>query len=146
MDNDSYTSVIHNFVTVNLDGSTVEVKQQPLLASHNHIDAITKYVDGIAGSLRRLSLEIHDHPELRYKEVHAHDILAQYMESQSGWTVKRSAYDIATAFIAVYDSGRKGPVVSFNAEYGKSRCASQLRSRLCLLCGCSQRYRPCLRA
>lgn len=30
-----------------------------------------------------------------------------------------SAYDIPTAFVAVFDSGRRGPVVSFNAEYGE---------------------------
>ncbi|KAI5370007.1 Putative peptidase M20, xaa-Arg dipeptidase, bacterial exopeptidase dimerization [Septoria linicola] len=39
------------------------------------------------------------------------------MEQQPGWHVTRSAYQIDTAFVAVFDSGRPGPVVSFNAEY-----------------------------
>ncbi|KAM7183182.1 peptidase M20 [Naviculisporaceae sp. PSN 640] len=38
------------------------------------------------------------------------------MQSRPGWKVTRSAYGIKTAWTAVYDSGRPGPVVSFNAE------------------------------
>jgi len=79
---------------------------------------ISKYVDHYATSLRTVSVEIHDDPELQYKEFHAHKVLTSYMMKQSGWHVTPSAYDIATAFVAVYDSGNKGPTVSFNAEYG----------------------------
>jgi metal-dependent amidase/aminoacylase/carboxypeptidase family protein len=40
------------------------------------------------------------------------------MKLQKGWKVKPSAYGIETAFIAEFDSGEKGSVISYNAEYG----------------------------
>ncbi|KAK4634667.1 Peptidase M20 domain-containing protein 2 [Fulvia fulva] len=82
-----------------------------------HLDSISQYVDALNDGLRKVSLEIHDHPELQYKEFHAHDGLTKYLATQAGWKVTKSAHDIRTAFVAVYDSGRPGPTVSFNAEY-----------------------------
>ncbi|PNP42297.1 hypothetical protein TGAMA5MH_05979 [Trichoderma gamsii] len=38
------------------------------------------------------------------------------MKSQSGWVVTPSAYGMETAWVAVFDTGKRGPVVSFNAE------------------------------
>lgn len=85
-------------------------------------ETISSFVDALSPQLRRISLEIHDHPELRYKEVHAHEVLTGFIEQQSqrgkSWSVTPSAYGIGTAFVAVFDSGKEGPVVSFNAEYG----------------------------
>jgi len=91
----------------------------------DYLDGISRYVEQESGHFRRVSLEIHDHPELQYKEHQAHKILTHYMSEQESWTVIPSAYGIDTAFVAVYDSGEKGPTVSFNAEYGmplRSRC------------------------
>ena len=84
----------------------------------DYLDTISLHIDSLSDDLRRVSLEIHDHPELQYKEHHAHKVLTQYMSQQQGWQVTPSAYNIETAFVAVYESGRKGPTVSFNAEYG----------------------------
>ena len=75
-------------------------------------EGVRATVDSIHDELRTISLEIHDHPELQYKEFHAHEVLTKYMSSKSGWKVTPSAYDIKTAFVAVYDSGKKGPVAS----------------------------------
>lgn len=60
---------------------------------------------------------IHDNPELAWHEFLAHDVLTAFMETQPGWNVKRSVYGLETAWIAEFDSGAPGPVVSFNAEY-----------------------------
>jgi hypothetical protein len=82
---------------------------------------VSEHIESLSKSLRVLSLDIHDHPEIRNKEFHAHEILTRFIKEQKlqDWVVTPSAYGIATAFVAVFDSGRKGPVVSFNAEYGE---------------------------
>ena len=87
----------------------------------DHLNEISKHIDSLSNSLRALSLDIHDHPELQYKEFHAHHVLTEHLEKEAGWSVTPSAYGIDTAFVAVCDSGKKGPTVSFNAEYGKLR-------------------------
>lgn len=89
----------------------LEEMQSPYLSS------ISDHVDALSSDLRSISLDIHDHPELCYKEFYAHELLTKFLGQQEGWQVTPSAYDIKTAFVAVYDSGRAGPVVSFNAEY-----------------------------
>ena len=86
--------------------------------SPDYLDSISQYIDSLSSALRAISLEIHDHPELQYKEFHAHRVLTEFLEKQEGWQVTPSAYGIQTAFVAVYDSGKKGATVSFNAEYG----------------------------
>ncbi|KAK5132605.1 hypothetical protein LTR08_008804 [Meristemomyces frigidus] len=83
----------------------------------DYLDSISQYVESVSSSLRTISLAIHDHPELQYKEYDAHRVLTEFIEKQDGWRVRPSAYGIQTAFVAVYDSGRKGTTVSFNAEY-----------------------------
>ncbi|KXT01538.1 hypothetical protein AC578_4549 [Pseudocercospora eumusae] len=93
-----------------------------IMIEHKEVDApylnsISASVDALSGDLRKVSLEVHDHPELGYKEFHAHEVLTKYMSQQKGWKVTPSAYGIETAFVAVYRSGKPGPVVSFNAEY-----------------------------
>lgn len=86
--------------------------------SPDYLSEISDIVDDLSSGLRKLSLDVHDHPELQYKEYHAHKVITKYLKDQSGWTVTPSAYGIETAFVAVYDSGKEGAVVSFNVEYG----------------------------
>jgi metal-dependent amidase/aminoacylase/carboxypeptidase family protein len=90
-------------------------------SADEYISLISEYIDSTSKSLRQLSLKIHDSPELRYKEFIAHEAITTFIEAQRDqkWEVTKSAYGIATAFAAVFDSGREGPVVSFNAEYGE---------------------------
>lgn len=85
---------------------------------------MSKYVDSLSETLWPINTEIHDNPELQYEEVRAHDLLTSFLESQEGWNVTRSAYNISTAFTAVFQGNGDGPVVSFNAEYGKSQTIS----------------------
>lgn len=85
---------------------------------------IGRYIELISDDLRAISLDIHDHPELRYKERHAHHLLTEYLKKQDGWEVTPSAYGIDTAFVAISPAGdANGPVVSFNAEYGATHGA-----------------------
>jgi metal-dependent amidase/aminoacylase/carboxypeptidase family protein len=63
-------------------------------------------------------MTIHNNPELCYEEIVAHETLTTFLKSKAGWTVTPSAYGITTAFATEYNTGKPGPVVSFNAEYG----------------------------
>lgn len=84
------------------------------------LNDISDYIDSVAEELWPINKKIHDRPELGYGEVIAHYTLTAYMKSQPGWTVTRSAYGMKTAWVAVYDTGRRGPCVSFNVEMGMS--------------------------
>lgn len=81
--------------------------------------SISDYVDSIVDELWPINQEIHDNPELGYEEVEAHKLLTDFMEAHEGWNVTRSIYNISTAFVAVFEGSGDGPIVSFNAEYGK---------------------------
>jgi metal-dependent amidase/aminoacylase/carboxypeptidase family protein len=81
-------------------------------------DDISLCIDSLDDTLRPINLKIHDNPELCYEEFIAHEILVSFLKTRPGWIVTSSTYGIATAFVAEFDSGKKGPVVSFNAEYG----------------------------
>ncbi|KAJ3497487.1 hypothetical protein NLG97_g1865 [Lecanicillium saksenae] len=78
---------------------------------------ISQAADAIGADFWPVNKRIHDNPELAWHEYIAHDTLTTFMEAQPGWTVKRSVYGLETAWIAEFDSGRPGAVVSFNAEY-----------------------------
>ncbi|KAH9992985.1 hypothetical protein BJV74DRAFT_795679 [Russula compacta] len=65
--------------------------------------------------LRRLSLDIHGHPELNFEERYAHDRLTEFMASH-GFTVTRHYLGLATAWCAEFRRGARGRVVGVNAE------------------------------
>ncbi|KAH9000102.1 hypothetical protein EDB92DRAFT_1939845 [Lactarius akahatsu] len=65
--------------------------------------------------LRKLSLDIHDHPELRFEERYAHDRLTEFMSSR-GFTVTRHYLGLATAWRAEFKRGVRGRTVGVNAE------------------------------
>lgn len=103
-----------DYVIISVDDAKLGDNPGPAYASE-----ISSYIDCIANSLWPVNKTIHDNPELNYEEYIAHEALVKFMRSQEGWNVTESAYHIETAWIAVYDSGRKGPVISFNVEMGK---------------------------
>ncbi|KND94933.1 Peptidase M20 domain-containing protein 2 [Tolypocladium ophioglossoides CBS 100239] len=80
------------------------------------LDDISRSVDDAAEAFWPVNRTIHDNPELAYKEFIAHDVLTRFMASRDGWAVTRSAYGMKTAWVAVFDGGKGGAVVSFNAE------------------------------
>ncbi|KAH8895631.1 hypothetical protein GQ53DRAFT_640464 [Thozetella sp. PMI_491] len=57
---------------------------------------------------------IHDHPELAYKEIFAHDTLCRALEDL-GYKVTRHAYGLETALEA--EAGSGGASIAYNAEY-----------------------------
>ncbi|KAI1102791.1 hypothetical protein F4804DRAFT_311946 [Jackrogersella minutella] len=81
-----------------------------------YLDEISGFVDSIADDLWSVNKKIHDNPELGYEEFIAHETLTKFMASRPGWKVTPSAYGLPTAWVAVFDSGKNGPVVSFNVE------------------------------
>lgn len=84
-----------------------------------HLSDIEALIDNNAQLLWALNTFIHDNPELAYRERKAHHALTHFIRARDeGWHVTPSAYGIDTAWIAVYDSGKPGPVVSFNVEMG----------------------------
>ncbi|KAI8265863.1 hypothetical protein K4K58_010622 [Colletotrichum sp. SAR11_239] len=60
-------------------------------------------------------MKIWENPELGYQEVHAHQVLTDYLEEQ-GFKVTRTAYNLSTAFRAEFSNG-EGRAVSFNSEF-----------------------------
>ncbi|KAL8308428.1 hypothetical protein RB593_006656 [Gaeumannomyces tritici] len=85
-------------------------------AGRGLIGDVSRFIDGITDELWPINKQIHDTPETGYREFVAHKALTKFMASRPGWKVTPSAYGMATAWVAVFDSGKKGPVVSFNAE------------------------------
>ncbi|MBI3953542.1 MAG: M20 family metallopeptidase [Chloroflexi bacterium] len=71
-------------------------------------------VDGRSEELRRISLDIHGHPEVAFQEHRAAKLLAGYLEA-NGFRVERGICDMPTAFKASYGSGR--PAIAILAEY-----------------------------
>ncbi|KAL7784080.1 hypothetical protein V8C37DRAFT_396418 [Trichoderma ceciliae] len=81
-----------------------------------YLDSISQAVNNLSEVFWPINKRIHDNPERGFKEFIAHDALTKLMKCQSGWAVTPSAYGMDTAWVAVFDTGRRGPVVSFNAE------------------------------
>nr|UWK20052.1 peptidase m20 domain protein [Trichoderma albolutescens] len=94
-------------------GNVSPSKELPEL---QYLDEISQAVDSLSEVFWPINKKIHDNPERGFKEFIAHDALTKFMKCQGGWAVTPSAYGMATAWVAVFDTGRRGPVVSFNAE------------------------------
>ncbi|KAI9375828.1 hypothetical protein BJX61DRAFT_61748 [Aspergillus egyptiacus] len=65
------------------------------------------------------SRKIWNNPELAFDEHIAHDYICELFERVFGYTVRRHAYGLETAFEIEYShgNGKDGRVVAFNAEY-----------------------------
>jgi amidohydrolase len=75
---------------------------------------VTDSVESQRQQLIQLSLNIHDNPELGFKEEKASAWLTSYLED-SGFHVERSIAGLATAFRAIYGQG--SPRIALLAEY-----------------------------
>ncbi|KAJ5576580.1 hypothetical protein N7535_003506 [Penicillium sp. DV-2018c] len=85
-----------------------------------------KFLSNVQDALRRYDSQLKDinrkiwsSPELAYAEYQAHDHICKLFEGlqAEGYTVKRQAYELETAFEIEYTHGTGGRVVAFNAEY-----------------------------
>lgn len=89
-----------------------------LSATHEDLRDIDCFIQDLECLLWPLNSFLHANPETAYRERKAHDVLTSFMKSRTGWQVTCSAYGMETAWVAEFDSGLPGPVVSFNAEMG----------------------------
>ena len=63
-----------------------------------------------------VSLSIHAHPELRFAEFHAQQVLTRWL-GEAGFTVTTPAGGLDTAFVALHEGSHSGPRVAVLAEY-----------------------------
>jgi len=78
-------------------------------------NAITEAVDRLADELEALSIKIHDHPELAYKEVQACAWLCEFL-GRHGFKIESGTGGVETAFRATIETG-EGPTVAILCEY-----------------------------
>ncbi|PIA18815.1 hypothetical protein COEREDRAFT_95587 [Coemansia reversa NRRL 1564] len=81
-------------------------------------EIIQRTIAKVNSELRKLSLAIHDNPEVALKEVKACKLLTDYLETKR-YKVERNVGGLNTAFIASYTSpaGNKGLNIGFCSEY-----------------------------
>jgi amidohydrolase len=77
-------------------------------------DQLVAEVDRRADMLLEASHQIHEHPELGFEEVFAHDLLTSILADE-GLPVERGAYGLETAFEA--RAGSTGPTIAVLCEY-----------------------------
>lgn len=77
---------------------------------------ISAYVDEVLPEYQKISLAIHDKPEVSNYEFFASQTLSDRLK-QEGFDVTLGVADHRTGFSAVYRTGKPGPVVVFLAEY-----------------------------
>jgi amidohydrolase len=77
---------------------------------------VTEAVERLADELERLSHQIHDTPELAYREENAHAWLTGFLEKH-GALVERGVGGVATAFRATVAGAGPGPTIAIMAEY-----------------------------
>ncbi|KAF8690361.1 Peptidase dimerization domain, partial [Rhizoctonia solani] len=80
-------------------------------------------IDKSNGSLRELSLQIHDHPELRWDVKYAHDVLTRFVEERGFQVTRQYLADQLPGntawkaeFVIPDESGKPLPVIGLNSE------------------------------
>ena len=73
-------------------------------------DLIDQAVDRLGDDLEKLSLSIHDTPELAYQEVKAAAWLGDFLAKQ-GFKVERGVAGVETAFRGTIETGQ-GPTIA----------------------------------
>ncbi|KAI0634093.1 hypothetical protein C8Q77DRAFT_1055258 [Trametes polyzona] len=77
-------------------------------------EVVKSAIQALDQDLYNLSHDIHEHPETRFEEHHAHDVLTAFLEKQ-GFEVTRN-YLLETAWVAKYTHGSGGRVLGVNSE------------------------------
>lgn len=72
--------------------------------------------ENLRSELVELSHAIHDHPELRFEEYQASELISNYLEKM-GFDVTRGIADMPTAFRAERKFGEGGPTIGVFCEY-----------------------------
>ncbi len=77
-------------------------------------DTVIASIDAQGEKLTEISIEIHNNPELCFKEFLASKVLTDYLK-ETGFTVEYPAYGLDTAFRGTI--GNSGPKIAILAEY-----------------------------
>ncbi|KAI0689751.1 aminoacylase 1-like protein 2 [Cytidiella melzeri] len=75
---------------------------------------IERRISELDEELRALSLDIHDHPELKFEEHRTHDVLTKFL-TKHGWDVTPH-YLLETAWFAKFTRGKGGRTLGINSE------------------------------
>lgn len=78
------------------------------------LSTIEETMKRLDSKLRELSLDIHSHPEIMFKEEYAHDVLTKFM-SDHGFEVEKH-YTLPTAWRATFEHGKGGRTIGVNSE------------------------------
>jgi amidohydrolase len=73
-------------------------------------------VDHIAENLKQIAKDIHEHPELKFEEYHASQLLAEELR-RGGFLVEVGVGGLDTALRAVHPAESAGPTVGILGEY-----------------------------
>lgn len=87
-----------------------------MVAYNQTLARISKGIDGARSELREIAKQIHEHPELGMEEKYAQDYLTKFLK-ENGFQIEKGVADIATAFVATYDTGRPGPKIGICSEF-----------------------------
>ncbi|MGD6969124.1 M20 family metallopeptidase [Rossellomorea vietnamensis] len=77
---------------------------------------VAEEIDGLKTIFDEISIYIGENPELGHEEFKASKVLSETLEKH-GFEVEMGTCGLPTAFRAVFDSGKEGPVIGFMAEY-----------------------------
>jgi len=80
------------------------------------LDRVDKTIEPLKGELKKLTLEIHENPELGTKEFKACKLQAELLKKY-GFQVETGYLGIETAYKASYIGKKKGPKIAMLAEY-----------------------------
>ena len=83
------------------------------------IRTISNTVDGLSAELRQVSIQMHDNPEIGWKEFKTAELLSGYMEKQEGWRVTRKAYGTETGWEAVFQHGQGGRTIGVSCVHSE---------------------------
>jgi len=87
----------------------------PQVSKNGFRRTIERRLDELNPELRELSLQIHAHPEVMWKEKFAHNILTKFM-SEQGFKVTKHYLGLDTAWRAEFTLGNGGRVLGVNSE------------------------------
>ncbi|OXB36825.1 hypothetical protein J007_03433 [Cryptococcus neoformans] len=106
---------VQSHVNQAIDSLRDLIPPDPSFVSEDVKNTIFKTVDGLNDDMRKLSLTIHDNPELGFKEFQARKNLVTALK-KLGFNVSNPS-DLETAFVATYTRGSGGRTFGFNAEF-----------------------------
>ncbi|KIR58965.1 hypothetical protein I314_05379 [Cryptococcus bacillisporus CA1873] len=106
---------VQSHVNQAIDSLRDLIPPDPSFVSEDIKDVIFKTVDELNDDMRKLSLAIHDNPELGFKEFEARKNLVAALK-KLGFDISNPS-KLETAFVATYTRGRGGRTFGFNAEF-----------------------------